>query len=361
MQSVHVRVGGENDLLVAQALDVILNIQTAHEVVHFVVFIDDVPLEVPDVERLALEYENRLRVHVAATHNRAGGGLAFGNKNHRPFAFALGFVEMDFAILELRDSDGDGPGAFAGEFLHLLQFLAELLRVFDLRNDFLRDLLVAMEEMEQFFADFVDQFRADFRVAEFVLGLRLEDRVFEPKRDRADHALAHVVAFVAGLGILVHRFEQALAERAQVRAAVGSVLAVDKREERLAVAAVGVGETEFERLARVMERRINRLAVVRLQVFHHQVEQAVAGLEGLAVVNQFQPRVEIAVMAQPFLNELRTKFDFLENVGVRLEPDERAVGFVVVLSFLFVLQLALLEPRLDVIARSMTANEKFFR
>ena len=66
-------------------------------------------------------------------------------------------------------------------------------------------------------------------------------------------------------------------------------------------------------------------------------------------------------MAQPFLNELGAKFNLLENVGVRLEPDECAVGFVVGFPFLFVLQLALFEPRLDVIARAMTANEKFFR
>ena len=52
-----------------------------------------------------------------------------------------------------------------------------------------------------------------------------------------------------------------------------------KEIEGLAVAAVAVGETEFERLFGVMERRINRLAAVGAQILQDQVQQAVAGLE----------------------------------------------------------------------------------
>ena len=103
--------------------------------------------------------------------------------------------------------------------------------------------------------------------------------------DRADHAFAHVVAVELLVAVFVDGLEQALAEGAQVRAAVGGVLAVDEGIKSLAVAAVAVGEAELERFLRVMERGIDRLAAVGLQVFHHQVEQAVAGLEGLAVVD----------------------------------------------------------------------------
>ena len=85
---------------------------------------------------------------------------------------------MDFAILELRDADGNGLGALAGEFLYLLEFLAELFGVLDLCQDLFRDLLVAVEEMKEFFADVVDQLRTDFGVAQFVLRLGLEHRVF---------------------------------------------------------------------------------------------------------------------------------------------------------------------------------------
>ncbi len=70
----------------------------------------------------------------------------------------------------------------------------------DLGHDFFGDLLVAVEEMEQFLAHGVDQLGADFGVAQLVLGLRLEDRVLEADGHRADHALAHVVALEFALG-----------------------------------------------------------------------------------------------------------------------------------------------------------------
>ena len=68
-----------------------------------------------------------------------------------------------------------------------------------LASDLLGDLLVAVEEVQQLLAHPVDQFGADFGVAELVLGLRLEHRVLQPDRHRADHALAHVVAFELAL------------------------------------------------------------------------------------------------------------------------------------------------------------------
>ena len=64
----------------------------------------------------------------------------------------LRLVEMNLAILELRNADGDGLGAFARQLLDLLQFLAQLLRVLDLGDDLLGDFLVAVEEMQQFLA-----------------------------------------------------------------------------------------------------------------------------------------------------------------------------------------------------------------
>ena len=92
VQAVHVGVGGEDDLFVAQPFEVVLDVEAAHEVVQLVVLVDDVALEVPDVERLALEDEDGLRVDVAAAHDRAGRGLALGEENHRspcPLPLAL--------------------------------------------------------------------------------------------------------------------------------------------------------------------------------------------------------------------------------------------------------------------------------
>ena len=72
--------------------------------------------------------------------------------------------------------------------------LRSCLGVLDLGDDLLGDLLVAVEEVQQLLAHPVHQLGADFRVAQLVLGLRLEHRVLQPDGHRADHALAHVVA-----------------------------------------------------------------------------------------------------------------------------------------------------------------------
>ena len=141
VQSVHVGVGGENDFVVAQAFGVVFDVEAAHQVIHLVVFINDVALEIPDVERFAFQDENRLHVHVATTDDGAGGRLTFRDENHRAFAFAFRFVEMRFAIFQLRNANRDRLGAVAREFFYVLQFLAQLLRVLNFRDDFLARLL----------------------------------------------------------------------------------------------------------------------------------------------------------------------------------------------------------------------------
>ena len=143
-----------------------------------------------------------------------------------------------------------------------------------------------------------------------------------------------------------------------MRPAIGRILAVDKGEEGLAIAAVAVGKTKLQRLIGVMERRINRLAVVGLQLFHHQIEQTVAGLEDLPVINQLQARIQIAVMAQPPFDVLRLEQDFFENSGVWFEADERPVRFVGRFAALFVLQLALFERAFDVFPGAIAAHQE---
>jgi len=67
VEPVNVGVRREDDFFVAQAFEVVLDVEAAHEVIHLVVFIDDVAFEVPDVEWFAFEDEDGLVVDVAAT------------------------------------------------------------------------------------------------------------------------------------------------------------------------------------------------------------------------------------------------------------------------------------------------------
>src|SRR5262249_50329890 len=158
------------------------------------------------------------------------------------------------------------------------------------------DFLVAIKKVQQLFADAVDQVSANFRVTELVLGLRFENRVLQPDSYGADHAFADVVALELFFAVLVNGFEQAFAESAELRATIPGLLAVYERIKRFAEPAVAVGKTEFEGFFRIMQRRVNGLAAVSRQIFHHEIEQTVAGLKDLTVVNQLQAGVEIAVM-----------------------------------------------------------------
>ncbi len=66
MEAVHIGVGGEDDFLVAQFLDGVLDIETAHQVIEFDILVEGVAAQRADVARLALEREDGLGLGVTA-------------------------------------------------------------------------------------------------------------------------------------------------------------------------------------------------------------------------------------------------------------------------------------------------------
>ena len=66
-------------------------------------------------------------------------------------------------------------------------------------------------------------------------------------------------------------------------------------------------------------------------------------------------------MPQAPLDVLGEELDFLENLRVRLEADERAVRLVRGLALLLVLELALLEGGLDEFAFAKAADKELLR
>src|SRR5258706_998239 len=110
-----------------------------------------------------------------------------------------------------------------------------------------------------------------------------------------------------------------------------------------------------------MQRRVDRLGAVGLQIFHYEIEETVPRLERLAVINKFQAGVEVAVMAQASFDVLRLELDFLKDGRIGLEADECTVRFIAGFAFLLVFELALLEGGLDKFALAMAADEEFLR
>ena len=325
MQAVDIGVRREDDLLVAEPLDAVGDVQRAHEVEELLVLVDRVALEVAGVERLAAQREDGLVVRLARLGERAGGGEALADEDHRVESLALGGVEMGLAVLELADADRDGLGALARRLLDVVELAAQVARVLDLLDELLRGGGVAVEQLDDGLLDGRHEVGADLGVAELVLRLRLEDRVLELDRHGADEALAHVVAVELRLGrILVDGLEDAFAEGGEVRAAVVGELAVDEREVLLREA-VRVGEGELERLVAEVERLVELL---ELDFVVEQVQQAVLGAEGDAVVDDREAGVEVGVEADAPFDVLRVEFVAAEDLRIGLEHHLRAVALV---------------------------------
>src|SRR5438046_1431579 len=87
VERLDITISGQHYFFIAQALQIVLDIEAAHHIVHLIILVYDIPLEVPNIERFAFEHENRLRIHVPATDNRAGGRLAFGQEDHGTLPF----------------------------------------------------------------------------------------------------------------------------------------------------------------------------------------------------------------------------------------------------------------------------------
>ena len=91
-----------------------------------------------------------------------------------------------------------------------------------------------------------------------------------------------------------------------------------------------------------------------------EVQQAVARLKGLAIVVEPETGVQIAIMAQTPFNMLRTEVDLFENLGIRLEPNQRPIRFGR-FAFVLLLELALFEKGFDELAVAKAANQELLR
>src|SRR5581483_11226050 len=79
--------------------------------------------------------------------------------------------------------------------------------------------------------------------------------------------------------------------------------------------------------------------------------------EFLAIVNQLQAGVQVAVMPETPLDQLRPELDLLENLWVRLELNESAIRFLRLPAFV-ALEFAGFEGCFDKLAFPMTPHEE---
>ena len=232
MQPVDIRVGRQDNFAITQALGCVFDIEAAHQIVQLFILVHHVALKIADVERLTAHREDRLAIDVAATDDRAGRRLAFRDEEHRFGAVPGPLAKMNLAVFKLGYPQRGSAGALARHFLDRLQLPAQLDRLLDLDQRGFGRFGVAMQKIGDDFAHLANPLAPQFGVAELVLGLRFKHRVLQPDGNGACHALPYVIPFEFALGEFVKALDQSLAERAQVRAAVRGVLAVDERKKR---------------------------------------------------------------------------------------------------------------------------------
>ena len=251
VRAVHVRIGHDDDLVVAQLFEVERAFAFAvadaradggDHGADFGVLQHLVQARLLDVDQLAANRQDRLELPVAALLGRAAGGITLDDVQ-------LGVRRVAVrAIGQLAGQAAAGERAFAHRLARLAGRLARPRRQQALFNNLLGDTGIRVEMRHQPVIDDGRNDAVNFRVDQLDLGLRLKPRVRQFHAQHADQPFAHVIAGngrvlflqqVVLLGVLVDGAGQRRAEAGQMRAAVGIGDRVGEAED-LVVVAVGV-------------------------------------------------------------------------------------------------------------------------
>ena len=126
VHAVNIGIGGDDDIVVAQVLDVLVDVQGGLQEVELLVLVAHFLGHSQAVERLTTQAEHGLGLHVAALGDASRCGVALGDKDGAFEAFLVVGVEVDAAVTELAVVQADLLGTLAGGFLdagNLLAFL----------------------------------------------------------------------------------------------------------------------------------------------------------------------------------------------------------------------------------------------
>src|SRR5215218_1477045 len=290
-----------------------------------------------DVEDLAAQRQDRLRVAVAALLGRAAGGVALHDED-----LAQRRV-LDRAIGELARQAGVLERALApGEITRLARGRARLRCRDRLADDLARLGRVLLQELGELLVDDRGDEALHARVTELGLRLALELRVGQLGRDHRGEPLAHVLAgevvvLLLELALLtsvaVERARERRAEARQVRAALVRVDVVREREDRLLVGGVplqrdldgALGALALEEDDLLLDRV---LAVVEVadEVLDSALVLELDVVATAALVGERDPQAarQERRLAQALLEDREVEIERLEDVGVRQEADRRA-------------------------------------
>ena len=354
VHAVHVGIGRHDDLVVAQSVQPVLDVERGLQEVELLIFIDNLFRQSEAVERLSAQREHGLRAHVAAFGDRAAGRVALGDKDggvearvalvvflFPTLAPGLGrrVVEVNAAVAQLTVVQVGLLGTLAGQFRNAGNGLALRFAFLYLLADHFCHVEVLVEEVVHVFFDKVAHklIHAHAREgegiavavlvgshgerAEFDFRLALKHRLYHAHGNRRHEAVAHVLHVEVLVEIFLDGAGNVLLERALVRAALRGVLPVYERVVFLAILR-RVGEGNVYALAFEVHDGVKPGGG---HIVGEQVFEAVAADDAAAVVIDGKSRVEVGVVAEHRLHKLAAEAEVAEEFRVRLEIDVRAV------------------------------------
>ena len=358
MLSVDIGIGHQHDLVIAGLGDVEVLADTGAERLdhrlHFLVRQRLVQACALDVEDLAAQREDRLRVRIPALHGRTTGGVAL----HEEDLADRGVFAR--AVLELVGHRSRLEDALAARSLtSFARCHAGAGGVDRLADDVLRLLRIPVEPVAELVTHDLLHERPRFRVAELGLGLALELRLGQLHGDDGGESLTDVLTGEVVILLLQHvlRTRVAVDQRGQsrpeaflVRAALVRVDRVGEGEDVLGVArrplhrhlhgdlAVGVLRLEIDDLV------VDDLGVTHLVEVLHVVDQAPlveeavvtrirrlgsgagldvfdVGLSALVAQVDTEALVQEGHLLEPGAQRVVVELDRVEDVGIGPERD----------------------------------------
>ena len=348
MRAVHVGIGHDDDLVVAQLLEVKFvadaRAQRRDDGLQLVVAVDLVGARLFHVQHLAPQRQNRLKTRVAPLCGGAARRVALDDVDLGKRGIAV------VAVAQLvRHLAGFESRLAADALTRLFRGLTRAAGQHRLFQNGLADRRILLQKRGELVCDDGRHQRAHRRVSELCLRLALKLRVGQLDRHDGGQTLAHVVAgdLVVGLDDALfeavgvqHRRQRPL-EALLVHAALGRMDIVGKGYDRL-VERIVVLQRDFRRLIALSAGHIDDLlmdgrlvAVVpagkltNAALIAHRVPalffRLVRRVDALVGDRDVQPRVQKRLLAHARMQRLIVVFRRVEHQRVGLERHDRAV------------------------------------
>src|SRR5690606_8259288 len=320
----------DDDVVVAQSIEAILDIQCVLQQVEFLIFIDDLFGQAKTVERLPLQTKHRLCLHIPGFGNGATGRITLCNKNGRLLITFMFITKMYLAVTQFSVVQRSLLGTFIGQFLDTGNVLALPFRLQDTFQKCIgRSRIFVQIIIQGFFDKIIDKrtYRRAFRTytlrAQLGLGLRFKNRFLYLDGYGCNDGRPDIRSIKLFLIKLTNSLDYSLTKGCLVCPPLRGMLSVYKGIILFPVL-LSVGHSDFDILPSEMDDRIPHR--FRIYIPFQQILQSIFRDKLLTINVNGQSRIEENIIPNHVFDKLYTVFVMLENAFVRVKSDCRTVA-----------------------------------